>query len=125
LEEKPMKDVKGTENSGGHTVEGRGNGDSYHSVEFSITGIELPYQFKIWNTANMSMCVLVKEDSAILPRLKVGDTLDMKFYSGKSDYPTNSIKTSIRHISKDEGRFRGHYLVALEILENSSQHEVH
>lgn len=120
-----MKDVKGTENSGGHTVEGRGNGDSYHSVEFSIKGIELSYQFKIWNTANMSMCVLVKEDSAILPRLKVGDTLDMKFYSGESDYPTNSIKTSIRHISKDEGRFRGHYLVALEILENSSQHEVH
>ena len=120
-----MKDVKGTENSGDHTVEGRGNGDSYHSVEFSIKGIELPYQFKIWNTANMSMCVLVKEDSAILPRLKVGDTLDMKFYSGESDYPTNSTKTSIRHISKDEGRFRGNYLVALEILENSSQHEVH
>ncbi len=120
-----MKDVKGSQNSGGYTVEGKGNGDSYHSVEFSINGIELPYQFKIWNTANMSMCVLVKEDSAILPRIKVGDILDMKFYSGESDYPTNSIKTTIRHISKDEGRFRGHYLVALEILENSSQHEVH
>jgi hypothetical protein len=120
-----MKDGKETDNSGGYTPEGRGNGDSYHSVEFSITGIDLPYQFKIWNTENMSMCVLVKEDSAILHRLKVGDTLDMKFYSGESDYPTNFIKTSIRHISKDEGRFRGHYLVALEILENSPQLEVH
>ena len=120
-----MKDVKGTENSGGHTVETKGNGDGYHSVEFSIKGIDLPYQFKIWNTANMSMCVLVKEDSAILPRIKVGDTLDMKFYSSESGYPTNSIKTTIRHISKDEGRFRGHYLVALEILENPSQYEVH
>ena len=99
--------------------------DRYFSVEFSKKGLDAIYQFKIWNTANMSMCVLVKEDSAILPRLKVGDTLDMKFYSGESDYPTNSIKTSIRHISKDEGRFRGHYLVALEILENGSQHEVH
>ena len=120
-----MKDVKGTENSRGYTVETKGNGDGYHSVEFSIKGIDLPYQFKIWNTANMSMCVLVKEDSAILPRIKVGDTLDMKFYSGESGYPTNSIQTTIRHISKDEGRFRGHYLVALEILENPSQYEVH
>ena len=75
-----MKDDKGAENRGGYTLEEKGNGDHYHSVEFSIKGIELTYQFKIWNTTNMSMCVLVKEDSAILPRLKVGDTLDMKFY---------------------------------------------
>jgi hypothetical protein len=116
---------KGADKGGSYTLEGKGNGDPYHSVEFSIKGIELPYQFKIWNTANMSMCVLVKEDSAILPRLKVGDTLDMKFYSGESCYPTNFLKTTIRHISKDEGRFRGHYLVALEILESASQQEFH
>jgi hypothetical protein len=120
-----MREHKGAEKGDGDTLEERGNGDRYHSVEFSIKGIELPYQFKIWNTANMSMCVLVKENSAILPRLKVGDTLDMKFYSGASSYPTNSLKTTIRHISKDEGRFRGHYLVGLEILENLSHGEVH
>ena len=73
----------------------------------------------------MSMCFLVKEDSAILSRLKVGDTLDMKFYSEASHYPTDFLKTTIRHIAKDEGRFRGHYLVALEILENVTQHGVH
>ena len=120
-----MRDYEGAEKRGGFTLEEKGNGDQYHSVEFSIKGIELSYQFKIWNTANMSMCVLVKEDSAILPRLKVGDTLDMKFYSGASSDPTDSLKTTIRHISKDEGRFRGHYLVALEILENVTQHGVH
>ena len=120
-----MKDGKDTCKAGQHTLEVKGNGDEYHSVEFSIKGIELPYQFRIWNTADMSMCVLVKEDSAILSRLKEGDTLDMKFYSGESGYPTDALKTTIRHISKDEGRFRGHYLVALEILESASQHEVH
>jgi hypothetical protein len=120
-----LKDGKYTCKAGEHTLDVKGNGDEYHSVEFSIKGIELPYQFRIWNTADMSMCVLVKEDSAILSRLKEGDTLDMKFYSGESGYPTNALKTTIRHISKDEGRFRGHYLVALEILENASQHEVH
>ena len=102
------------------------NRDHYHSVEFCIKGIELPYQFKLWNTANMSMCVLVKENSAILPRLKVGDTLDMKFYSADSSYPTDSLRTTIRHITRDdEGRFKGHYLVALEILENPYQEKLH
>lgn len=120
-----MRDGKGAEKGAGYTLEGKGNGNQYHSVEFSIKGIELPYQFKLWNTANMSMCVLVKEDSAILSCLKEGDTLDMKFYSGESGYPTNALKTTIRHISKDEGRFRGHYLVALEILETASQQKVH
>jgi hypothetical protein len=119
-----VRDGKGTD-KGGYTLEGKGNGDQYHSVEFSIKGIEIPYQFKIWNTTNMSMCVLVKEDSAILPRLNVGDTLDMRFYSGECTYPTNSLKTTIRNISRDQGRFRGHYLVALEILETSSQEEFH
>ena len=120
-----MRDDKRAEKGGGYTLEGKGNGDQYHSVEFSIKGIELPYQFKIWNTSDMSMCVLVKEDSAILSRLKEGDILDMKFYSGESGYATNALKTTIRHISKDEGRFKGHYLVALEILENTSQQKVH
>jgi hypothetical protein len=120
-----LKEGKDTCKAGEDTLEVKGNGDEYHSVEFSIKGIELPYQFRIWNTADMSMCVLVKEDSAILSRLKEGDTLDMKFYSGESGYPTNALKTMIRHILKDEGRFRGHYLVALEILENTSHHEVH
>lgn len=121
-----MKEGNGPEKVGDSTLESRGNGDQYHSVEFSIKGIELPYQFKIWNTAKMSMCVLVKEDSAILPRLKVGDTLDMKFYTRDSGYPTDSLKTTIRHITKDdEGRFKGHYLVALEIIESQSQERVH
>lgn len=99
--------------------------DQYHSVEFSLQGVDLAYQFKIWNTSSTPMCVLVKEDSAILPRLKEGDTLNLKFHSNGSDYSTESLKTSIRHITKDQGRFRGHYLVALEILEYPCQHKIH
>ena len=120
-----MKDGKDTCKAGEHTFEVKGNGDEYHSVEFSIKGMELPYQFRIWNTASMPMCVLVKENSAILPRLKVGDTLDVRFYSSESGYATDSRRTTIRDITKDEGRFKGHYLVALEILQGPSREEIH
>ena len=99
--------------------------DQYHSVEFSIQGVELAYQFKIWNTSSTPIGVLVKENSAILPRLKEGDTLDLKFYSSGSEYSTDSLKTTIRHITRDQGRFRGHYLVALEILDCPCQPKIH
>jgi hypothetical protein len=90
----------------------------YYSVEFSINGLELPYHFKIWNIASTSMCVLVREDSDILPRLNVGDTLNMKYYSTDSVYPSDCLQTAIKHITKnDHGRFKGHYLVGLEIQE--------
>jgi len=93
----------------------------YYSVEFSISGLDLPYQFKIWNMPSTSMCVLVREDSAILPRLNVGDTLNMKYYSTDSVYPSDYLQTAIIHVTKnDQGRFKGHYLVGLEIQE--SQH---
>ncbi|MGD2125072.1 MAG: hypothetical protein PVG99_03275 [Desulfobacteraceae bacterium] len=92
--------------------------DQYHSAEFSVDGLDLAYQFRIWNVAPASMCVLVKEDSDLLSRLKVGDTLDVKYYSPRSSCPSNYQKTAISHITKnDQGRLKGHYLVGLEILE--------
>ena len=97
----------------------------YHSVEFSIQGVELAYQFKIWNTSSTPMCVLIKEDSAILPSLKEGDTLDLKFYSSGTSHSSASLKTRIRNITRDQGRFRGHYLVALEIQETPHPHSIH
>jgi len=90
----------------------------YYSVEFSINAHCVPYQFRIWNIASMPMCVLVKEDSHILPLLKAGDTLNLKYYSPGSPHSTEYLKTAIRDITKDNhGRFKNHYLVGLEILE--------
>jgi hypothetical protein len=98
----------------------------YYSVEFSIHELNLSYQFKIWNIASQSMCVLVREDSEILPRLKVGDVLDMTYYTSSSAHPTENLKTEIRHITKDEGgKFRGHYLVGISILNNHDREVTH
>ena len=89
----------------------------FHSAEFSIRGLELSYQFKIWNLSPVSMCVLVKEDSDILGRLRVGDTMVVRYYPCDSSSPCECQKTAIRHITRsDHGRFEGHYVVGLEIL---------
>lgn len=92
--------------------------DHFHSVEFSIDGMDLAYQFKIWNLASSAMCVLVREDSSIVQKLRVGDVMSMKYYANGYAAPIECRNTAIRHITKDEqGPFRGHYVVGLEIVE--------
>ena len=121
-----MKESEPPKTMENETFENKPLATDYHSVEFSIQGVELAYQFKIWNTSSTPMCVLVKEDSAILPSLREGDTLVLKFYSsGTSHSSSSSLKTRIRHITRDQGRFRGHYLVALEIQETPHPHSIH
>ena len=101
--------------------EDKREGPPYYSVEMALEGLDLSYQFRIWNVASTPMCVLVKEDSDILPRLKVGETLNMKYYSTGSIHPPEYLETAIRHITKnDHGRFKGHYLVGLEIIETNN-----
>ena len=91
--------------------------DNYHSVEFYIDGMAIPYQFRIWDMAPESINVLIRDDSGILPLIKEGDILDMKYYSHGSVYPSEKIPTAIRHVTrKIQGRLKGHHLVGLEIL---------
>ena len=95
--------------------------DRYYSVEFSIRDAAYVYQFKIWDISPKGMCVLVKEDSDLLNHLRVGDILDLKYYTTDSSKPTEYLKTEIKHITKDDtGRFKELYLVGLSILENQS-----
>jgi hypothetical protein len=90
----------------------------YHSVEIPIKGLPYTYQFKIWDRSSKGVCVVVKEGSEFLQYLKVGDIFDMKYYGEDPREPAESLKTEVRHITKDEeGRFKGHYLVGISILE--------
>ena len=109
-----------TDNNEDRRSEPRTIMDQYYSVEFAI-GDETPslYQFKIWNMSPIGMCLLVKEGSDILKSLKVGDIVDMKYYTVEVSKPTNYMKTEIKHITKDDkGRFKGHYLIGISILED-------
>ena len=91
--------------------------DHFHSVEFSINGIKLLYQSRIWNSTTTSMFALVKEDSVILDKLHIGEVMSMKFYTTDTVCRTRNFDTKIEYITKDRnGRFKGHFLVGLEIL---------
>jgi hypothetical protein len=90
----------------------------YHSVEFKVQEQGHLYQFKIWNMSTKGMCLLVRDDSDILSDLEVGRVLDMKYYTTDFSRPAESLKTQIKHITKEgEGRFKGHVLVGLLVLD--------
>jgi len=90
----------------------------FHSVELSVEGLSLTYHFRLWNLASKPMCLLIKDNSDIMPLLNKGDIRAIKYFSGDSSCPPTCLETQISDISKDEqGRFKGHYLVGLEILD--------
>jgi hypothetical protein len=100
------------------SFEPRKQAGQYYSAEFSLYGLESPYQFRIWNSASTPMCILVKLGSAILPRLQVGDRLNVKYHPHDS-YDPKPLETLILHIIKNvQGRFKGYYWVGFKILES-------
>lgn len=87
---------------------------TFYSVEFSIDEPHPLYQFKIWRSETSPMFVVVKENSAVLPKLKSGSVLNMTYYSSDSHCPKRQIETRIGHImNQREGRFEGHCTVSL------------
>lgn len=97
-------------------AETRSPADRYYSVQFSVTGLQSHYQFKTWNISQKGLCILVKEDSAVIEHLHTGDILEMTYYVSDPIGTQEKLKTRIQHITMNEsGRFRGHYLVGLSI----------
>ena len=95
--------------------------DQYCSVEFSISKREPDYIFEIRDTSSSGLCIIVKEGSAILNHLRVGDIMDMKYYYPKNAKSPELIKTEIKHITKDNlGRYKGNYLVGLSVVKKGS-----
>ena len=93
--------------------------EAYYSVEVTLKELSENYQFKLRCMGSSPMCFLVKENSRILRRVKVGDTLRMKYYSSNSGCHAEYLNTQIKDITKnDQGRFKGHCLVGLQILED-------
>jgi hypothetical protein len=95
--------------------------DQRYSVKFSINGSNVHYQLKILHRAIKSMYFLVKDNTDLFRRLNVGDILNMEYYQTDIAYPSEYLKTVIRHITqKRQARLKGHYLVGLDILESQA-----
>ena len=93
--------------------------NEYYSVDLSVENESFLYQFKIWDVSSKGMCLLLKEGSAAMKHLNIGDEIKMKYYKANSTSPGQYLNTKITHITKyEEGQFKGHHLVGIQILED-------
>ncbi|CCK78272.1 hypothetical protein [Desulfobacula toluolica] len=93
------------------------------SVEFTPGKNEMAYHFRIKDFSSNGFGILVREDSNVLKYIKAGDILMMKYHPEEASVNPVLHKTQIIHISAPEpGKYKGHMLVGLLILdENSSE----
>ncbi|MHC4457962.1 MAG: hypothetical protein ACYS0I_12930 [Planctomycetota bacterium] len=88
----------------------------YYSVQFSPKKLDSLYQFKLWHPSHKGMCILVKENSAVLKHIRVGDTLNMQYIEPGLGH-NEILMTKISHITKKgHKRSKDHFWVGLSVL---------
>ncbi len=96
-----------------------------HSVEFVLDAPHPIYQFKLWRSECNCVFLLVKDSSEVLPQLKIGSILPMKYLSGEPLAPMEIRKTEIKNIINErKGRFEGHHRVELAIVASENDASV-
>ena len=92
--------------------------ERYYSVEFKLKQTGTLYHFKLRDLSLRGLGILVNEESAVLEHLAVNDILNMKYYPPDASTSAEFLKTKIIHITKKEqGSFKGHFLIGLLIIE--------
>jgi len=100
------------------TPEGNTCNPDYTCVEFHIRDMGAVYQSKIWEVPLKGLFFLVKEGSSVLAHLRTGDEIKARYTQANRRKPGDYIKTRIRYIIQEQtGRFKGHYLVGLNMME--------
>lgn len=93
--------------------------NNFYSVEFRANKAELPYQFKIWKAPASPTFILIKQGSDVINWIHTGDVLRLTYYGDDRSFPVQQFPTRILSIHKhDDGRFKGHYMVMLGLVEN-------
>jgi hypothetical protein len=88
----------------------------YYSVQFSPKNLDPLYQFKLWHPGYRGMCILVKEDSAVLRHIMVGETLNVQYCQPGLGH-NEIFKTKISHITKtDQKSSKEHFWIGLSAL---------
>jgi hypothetical protein len=93
----------------------------FHSVEMKLASLPI-YLFKLKEISSKGACFMVKEGSAILKHLKVGQILNMRYHADDEMEPSEVFKSEIMHITKVlENPHKGHYAVGIMLLEKQIQ----
>jgi hypothetical protein len=93
----------------------------FHSVEMKLASLPI-YLFKLKDISSNGACFMVKEGSAILKHLKVGQILNMRYRVDDEMETSEVFKSEIKHITKAiENPYKGHYAVGIKLLEKQTQ----
>ena len=85
-------------------------------MEFALSAPFPIYQFKLWRTEGEDAFLLVKNNSTLLSRLKVGNIVPMKYRGNSAIDPMEVRNTEIKRIvNEHQGRFQGHCRIELSI----------
>ena len=92
--------------------------DDFYRAEIKLGKFDLVYQLKLRDLNGSVACFLIKQDSAIFNKLKVGKVLEMKYWSGGKTKIIKFVKAKVKNITKqNQELLNGHYLVYLSIPE--------
>ena len=87
-----------------------------YRVEIKFVG-EPIYQFRVIDLTAKGAGLLIKDDSAFLNTIEVGQIVEVDFIFPEGTAPSGLYKAEIKHITKlDMRKHRGHLLVGLSIL---------
>ena len=87
-----------------------------YRIEIKFVGKPI-YQFRVINVTIKGAGLLIKEDSAFLQMIEVGQILEADFISPEGTAPSGIYEAEVKHITKlDKQKHRGHRLVGLSIL---------
>ena len=87
-----------------------------YRIEIKFVGKPI-YQFRVINVTAKGAGLLIKDDSAFLKMIKVGQIVETDFISPEGTDPSGLYKAEIKHITKlDMQEHKGHQLVGLSIL---------
>ncbi len=95
----------------------RENLEKMQSLELKLPDLPI-YVFRVKDTSPNGICFLAKGDSDILNHIQVGQILNMRCHAEDITKPSEVFIFEIKHITKtDKGKYKGHQLVGLMILE--------
>ena len=88
-----------------------------YRIEIKFVGNPI-YQFRVIDVTTKSAGLLIKDDSAFLKMIEVGQIVDANFISPSGTAPSGVYKVEVKHITKiDTQEYKGHQLVGLSIIQ--------
>jgi hypothetical protein len=91
-----------------------------YRIEIQFVGKPI-YQFRVINVTTKGAGLLVRDDSAFLKMIKVGQIVEANFISPKGVAPSGFYKAEIKHITEfNKQELRGHQLVGISIVKKCS-----